>query len=80
MRYHYLITLAVPSGLWSTVTGTVTPAPGETRSEVYLRIYAQLAAETYPGQQPNVLFWSLEPEALFTSDTVPDDARGIGER
>ena len=69
--HHWIITLTWPVGTALAVrsaAGVVTPDPGETRSQVFARLLSEQSAKGgYPGV-PNVQFFSLEPEALETTD------------
>lgn len=51
----------------ATYGGTLTPAPGQTRSDVYERmrehVYRDLA-KTVGVDSPTIVFWSLEPNQL----------------
>lgn len=67
MRYHYVMTVqyeqrgAVQQLLY--VHGQYRPAAGQTRSEVFAELFAQVAAQG-GGTNPVPLFFSLEPDEL----------------
>lgn len=64
-RTHmYVLTIDVPGRSAVTVDGTVTPAPGATRNDVYRDIKAR-TIRTYPEMARGiVVFFSLEPNTL----------------
>lgn len=70
MTYHWIITLQSPSASGETVGtfyGTVDPAPGQTRGDVYARLRNRSAAQLPGTAQPTVLFFALEPEDLHAA-------------
>jgi len=70
MRYHYVITLQgeARNGVQSVAyevayeTGTITPAPGQTRAALFRQIFTNAAGRAGPNPVP--LFFSLEPDEL----------------
>lgn len=65
--YHYVMTVQYPGYSTGTWNGTI-DVEGATRSEVYDRLYGQVAAQIRrpptATDGPNVLFWSLERNDL----------------
>lgn len=61
-EYHYVLTL-LDNGRQATAVSLVTVGPGETRQDVFLRIFNE-HVQGLAMNRPTVLFWSLEPNAL----------------
>ncbi|MFE7410215.1 hypothetical protein [Streptomyces laurentii] len=60
--HAYVLTLADPQGQ-ATSSGTITPAPGATRNDVYLDLRHE-AVHRYSMERAVVVFFSLEPNTL----------------
>jgi hypothetical protein len=65
-RYHYVITLqGEMRNSHQSVTyesGTITPEPGQTRSDLFRQVFNSAAGRCGPNPVP--LFFSLEPDEL----------------
>jgi len=71
VQFELRSTLAGPAASQLTVSsnGTITPAPGQTRSDVFRQLFADVTAGR-PGEvNPVPLFFSLEPEQLAAFGT-----------
>jgi hypothetical protein len=66
MNFHFVMTLTHPTSNGSataTFSGTYTPTAGETRADVYIKIFNSVAKQIH-ADRPNVLFFSLERNEL----------------
>jgi hypothetical protein len=62
--HHFVITLENPQYGSVSCSGTVTPPPGQTRHDVFQRIFSGLVNNAPQFAGANVLFFSLEPNQL----------------
>ncbi|MET9725446.1 hypothetical protein [Streptomyces zaomyceticus] len=65
--HHWVMTLEVPNGSGKAMTtsnGTFTPAPGYTRANAFTDIYDGLIQRNPQLRGSNVVFFSIEPNAL----------------
>jgi len=66
MRYHYVVTLQgeTRNGFQALIyeQGVITPGPGDTRADVFRRVFTGAAGRCGPNPVP--LFFSLEPDEL----------------
>jgi len=66
MRYHYVITLQGEARNGTQHVrfeeGVITPGPGDTRADVFRRVFTGTAGRC--GPNPVLLFFSLEPDEL----------------
>lgn len=66
--HHWVISVKWPIGpgqeATATYRSTITPAPGQTRAEIYESIRDFVMRDATSGQPPTVLFFSLEPNQL----------------
>lgn len=65
--HHWVITLEAPHGTGKaahTSQGTLTPAPGYTRANAFTDIYTALVDRNPQLRGANVVFFTLEPNAL----------------
>jgi hypothetical protein len=71
-EFHWVMTVTWPlpaggQGIRS-AEGTITAEPGESRRDLYNKVYAFMAADdTVLDPNPSVLFASLEPNDLGTN-------------
>ncbi|MEU0667812.1 hypothetical protein ABZ508_16640 [Streptomyces lavendulocolor] len=62
--HHYVLTLELPGRMSSTWSGTITPAAGASRHDVFMALRNQIG-DQHPGLSTgNVVFFSLEPNGL----------------
>jgi hypothetical protein len=70
MRYLYIITLQTPSGDSHSDVDFIDAGPGDTRSTLFNRIYADAKAKAGIRTSKHVIvFFSLEPEQLPQTST-----------
>ena len=68
-EWFYVLTLQWPNHSTGTRFGTITtPGPGSTRGQIFNDVFEGFASEMPRpfgvSGQPNVMFWSLEPNDL----------------
>jgi hypothetical protein len=77
---HYVITLQFEArnGIQQVAyeTGVIFPDPGQTRGDLFRRVFKGAAARLGDGANPVPLFFSLEPNALKGMWHTPSGAAG----
>jgi hypothetical protein len=62
--HHYVLTLELPGRMSSTRSGTITPAAGASRHDVFMALRNQISDQHPELSTGNVVFFSLEPNRL----------------
>ncbi|MGG2461735.1 hypothetical protein ACO0M4_18275 [Streptomyces sp. RGM 3693] len=62
--HHWVMTLELPGRAMNTLYGTLTPPQGATRRDVFMGLKAEIAEESPEMAHANVVFFSLERNAL----------------
>lgn len=62
--HHYVLTVDLPGKTAATLHGTHTPAPGQSRQDVFLAIRREIARNNPDLERGTIIFFSLEPNQL----------------
>lgn len=62
--HFYTITVEMPGYAMRSMDGTYTPAPGETRLDIYRSLRAVIAERDEEMRHANLVFFSIEPNRL----------------
>lgn len=62
--HHWVMTLAIPGRLSSTMHGTITPRSGATRQDTFEELREELTRQDASLERANVMFFALEPNQL----------------